>query len=84
MAELLSALPQLAGVIEKLGVIGVLLIISGVLGWEVFRLRQQNAITFRQRDRWRLAYTIVKASADAAGAKYDLRDLKDLEEVDPA
>ena len=84
MAELFSALPQLAGLIEKGGIIGLLVIVSAVLIWEVRRLRAELARCYQGRDRWRLAYTIIKAAADACGAKYDLRDLKDLEEGEPA
>ena len=93
MAELISLLPQFAGLIEKGGVVGLFLIITGVLGWEVWRLRKEAEArrievvkVYRQRDRWRLAFTIVKAAADSKGAKYDLSDLADLikENGDPA
>lgn len=78
MDAIFSALPQLASLIEKGGVVGVLLIVCAVLGYEVRRLRALAPVIYKQRDRWRLAYTIVKAAADSAGAKYDLRDLEDL------
>ena len=78
MAELFSAIPQLAGLIEKGGIIGLLVIIAAVLIWEVRRLRGELTKCFRERDRWRLAFVKCKAACDTAGVKIDLSDLADL------
>lgn len=78
MENFLGAIPQLFSIVEKGGVVGVLTIVCVVLGYEVRRLRLLAPAIYKQRDRWRLAYTIVKAAADGAGAKYDLRDLEDM------
>lgn len=80
-AELLSALPQLAALVEKLGVIGVLLIAVGWLISERLRLMKENASIYRQRDRWRLACTKYKDACDHAGIKVDTSDLADLIEA---
>lgn len=78
MAELFSAIPQLAGLIEKGGIIGLLVIIAAVLIWEVRRLRAELSKCYRERDRWRLAFVRCKGICDAAGTKIDLSDLADL------
>lgn len=78
MQEFLTALPAISGLIEKGGVIGVLLVFSSLLVWEIVRLRKLLGKTFQQRDKWRLAFVTVKAAADHAGAKYDLTMLADL------
>jgi len=80
MGDIVGALPQLAGLIEKGGVVGLLLLICGVLAYEVRRLRSQSIKTFAQRDKWRLAYVKCKAALDTAGIKVDLSDLADLTE----
>ena len=77
-AELLAAVPQLAAVVEKLGIVGVLLLLVGFLGWDRLQRMKELAKTYRQRDRWRLAYTKCKAALDAANIKVDLSDLSDL------
>ena len=82
--EILSALPQLTAVVEKLGIVGVLLLVVGFLVWDRLRQMKELAKTYRQRDRWRLAYTKVKAACDAANIKVDLSDLSDLVGEDPA
>lgn len=84
--ELVTQLPALAALIEKLGVIGLLLIVVGWLVYERLRLVKKLAETYQNRDRWRLAYTIVKTAADAKGVTYDLRDVEDLvkEDAKPA
>ena len=78
MAEIFSAIPQLAGLIEKGGIIGLLVIIAAVLIWEVRRLRAELAKCYHERDRWRLAFVKCKSACDTVGAKIDLSDLSDL------
>lgn len=76
--ELLSALPQLAALIEKLGVIGVLLIAVTWLIYERLRLVKDLTKTYAQRDRWRLACVKYKAACDQAHIHVDTTDLADL------
>lgn len=83
--DILQALPQLVGVVEKLGVAGVLLLGCVVLVWEIRRgrghnheLRNELHKTYGQRDRARLAYMKCKAILEAGGAKVDLTDIDRL------
>lgn len=85
MDPILSALPQLAGLIEKGGVVGVLLIVCGVLVYEVRRgrrhLHQQVSemqSVCMQRDRALLAVMKLKTLCEAKGLPVDLRDVQDL------
>lgn len=79
-AEAISALPQLAGLVERLGIIGLLLLAVVWLVYERKRLMKDKAGVERQRDRWRLAYVKCKAACDAANPpiRVDLTDLQDL------
>lgn len=81
MADLLNALPQLAGLIEKGGVIGLLLLVAGVLGSEVWRLRKELVKAYSSRDKYRLGFAVCKAECERAGLKPDLSLLSDLEPV---
>lgn len=78
-AEVLSSVPQLAGIVEKLGVIGVLLIAVCWLIWERLRLIKQSVKTFRQRDKARLiAERYKSALLGHSIALPDIRDVDDL------
>lgn len=76
-AELLSSLPALAGLIEKAGIIGVLLLAVVWLVMERLRLIKQGAKTFRQRDKARLIAERYKAAL--LGAKLALPDISDVD-----
>jgi hypothetical protein len=85
VSEIIAALPALSGVIEKGGIIGLLLIVAGVLCWEIVRGRKalaekatELAKVYAQRDKWRLAFVKCKAACDSAGVKVDLTDLAGL------
>lgn len=85
MQDIISVLPALAGLVEKGGIIGIMLIACGVLSWEVNRLRKRDAertreiaAIYAQRDRWRLAYVKCKAALDQAKIVVDLSDISDL------
>jgi hypothetical protein len=52
--ELLQALPQLSGIVEKLGVVGLLLVAVGWLIYERLRLLKELRAAYRDRDRARL------------------------------
>jgi hypothetical protein len=69
--------------VEKLGVIGVLLVVVGWLVWDRLRLLKELTRTYAQRDRWRLACVKYKAACDAAEPPIhvDISDLSDLVEV---
>ena len=78
MGELVNALPQLAGLIEKGGVVGLLVVIAGVLGNEVWRLRKELTKQYGLRDKYRLGFAICKAECERAGLKPDLSSLNDV------
>lgn len=76
--ELLSAIPALAGLVEKAGVVGLLLIVIGMLIYERLRLLKELTKTYSQRDKWRLAYVKCKDALDHHQIKIDLTDLANL------
>jgi len=75
MADFIASLPQLAGVIEKGGVIGLLIIITAVLGHEVWRLRKDLSKQYALRDKYRLGFTLCKAELDRQNIKIDLSEM---------
>lgn len=74
--ELLSALPQLASIVEKLGVIGVLLIVAGWLIFDRLRLMKQGARTFRRAERETLIAERYRGALVSAGAA--VPDISDI------
>jgi hypothetical protein len=78
MGEIIGQIPALAGLVEKGGVIGLLVIVCAVLGYEVRRLRAELAKTYGQRDKYRVGFVICKAECDRAGLKPDLSSLADI------
>lgn len=78
MDTLIEQLPKFADLIQKSGVVGLLLIICGVLVNEVRRLRKTAAQVYAERDGYRLAYVIYKGACDGAGLRPDLTALHAL------
>lgn len=78
MQDFITALPAVSALIEKAGIIGVLVILGGLLAWEVLRLRRELAKCYRERDKARYAVVKCRAALDAAGIKVDLTDIADL------
>lgn len=80
MQEIVGAIAGAAGIIEKAGIIGVMLFVMAFLMWERVRLVKELSRMYRQRDRWRLAFVKCKAALDNANPpiKIDLSDLSDL------
>lgn len=90
MDALLGSIPQLAGIVEKGGVVGVLLIVCAVLVWEIKRGRRlvhdkqdELASVYGQRDLALLAVVKLKTICEAHEIKVDLSDLKELLEKAP-
>lgn len=73
--ELLTQLPQLSAIVEKLGVIGVLLIAVGWLVFERMRLMKELVKTYKQRDRARMTEVRYKGALDVANLKVDVSDI---------
>jgi hypothetical protein len=80
----LGALPQLVEVVQKGGVVGVMLIVTAVLAWEVWRLRKENTRIYGQRDKWRTGFTICKAALDFNRIPVDLSAMQDVLKEDAA
>jgi len=81
--EFISALPALAATVEKLGVIGVLILVVGWLIWDRLRLLKELTKTYAQRDRWRLACVKYRAACENAEPPIhvDISDLADMIET---
>ena len=69
----------LAASVEKLGIIGVLVLISFLLGFAAFHFRKELMLAHAQREKLKMMFLIVKQAADNAGVKYDLRDAGDVD-----
>lgn len=77
----ISELIALSSHVEKLGIIGVLTIACGLLGWAAWRFRAELIAAHQQLERAKQAFIIVKIAADAAGAKYDLSTVRGLDDI---
>lgn len=75
MPDAFSSLPQLAAIIEKAGIVGVLLIAAVVLGWYCLQLRKELARTYRERDVARLKVERYRATCQANDISVDTSDL---------
>ncbi len=78
MEAILGSLPQLVEIVQKGGVVGVLLLALGVLGYEVIRLRKELTKTYALRDKWRTGFVICKAALDFNSIKVDLASMQDV------
>ena len=78
MADLIASIPEFAGLIEKAGVIGLLLIVLAVMGKEMYRLRIELTKTYKQRDTYRMGYALCKQACDVANIKVDLHFMNEL------
>lgn len=85
MGDIVGLLPQLAALIEKGGVVGVLLIVCGALVYEIRRSRRiihdKNGELFNvygQRDRALLMVVKLRTVCEANKIMVDLTDVRDL------
>lgn len=76
--DILSAIPQLASLVEKGGVVGLLLLIGGVLVWEVRRLRRELSTVYQQRSRLALFVVKLKTICEMNKIQVDLSDVQNL------
>lgn len=65
--------------VEKLGIIGVLVLVCILLGYAAFHFRKELIAAHAQREKLKMMFLIVKQAADGAGVKYDLRDAGDVD-----
>lgn len=75
MQELVTGIAGLAGLIEKGGIIGVLLIGIAVLVYERQTRVKELVKTYRQRDKARLVCVRYKGALDTAGIRVDTADI---------
>lgn len=82
MQELLTTLPALVKILEQAGVIGVLLIVCGVLIWEIRRgreqvhkMRDEMGVVYGQRDKARAISIRYKGQLDNAKITVDISDI---------
>lgn len=74
-----SAAIALATQIEKLGVVGMLALIALLAGFAAWNFRKGLIEAHETITELKQMLLIVKIAADAAGAKYDLREVGDLD-----
>lgn len=67
--EILAVLPQLGEIVNKLGVVGVLIVAIVWLLWDRMRLMKQAVRTFAERDMHRLVGERYRAALVAAGVQ---------------
>lgn len=79
-ADLIALVPHLSGTIEKLGIVGVLIIAIGYLIWDRTRLMKEMRAAYRARDKWRLGFVKYKTVCDAhvPPIHIDMNDMQDL------
>lgn len=82
MQELVGVIASLSGVIEKGGIVGVMLILTAFLGRYSWSLRKQLAIVFRQRDRSRMIQIRYKGALDNAKIPVDISDIERIFQED--
>lgn len=83
MQELIQSLPAISGIVEKGGIIGVLLIVCFILGWALVKLRAETIAAHQQRerevseiskerDKWKTMFVLCRVTCTNAGVKLDL------------
>lgn len=78
MEQLLGTVPQLVGIVEKAGLLGVLIILLVVAVWEILRLRKTLTQQYALRDKYRLAFALTKKACDDNNIRVDLTLVNDL------
>lgn len=85
----LVALAQAAGQVEKLGIVGLLVVVIGFQLWVITWLKKQYDAKVKEltrvyglRDKWRIGYTMCKQALDANNIKIDLSAMQEVEKED--
>lgn len=78
MEALFNAIPQLAGAIEKGGIVVVFLIVIAALGTDWWRLRKENKAVYVRLGTAERAVVLFKTLCDQNKITYDLAGLRDL------
>lgn len=75
MDAILGALPQLVDIVQKGGVVGLLIIFCGVMAYEVRRLRKLLPKIYRQRDKARMQTERYKSACLSHSIAVDVNDI---------
>ena len=67
--------------VEKLGIVGVLVVACCVIGYGLKYYRGELLTLHVKFDKLKTAFIIVKNAADTAGVKYDLSAARDLDDL---
>jgi hypothetical protein len=78
MQELLNALPVLSGVVDKAGVVGILLGGCIFLGWQLDKRRKELIKTYRERDKARMIQNRYKTVLDQRGIDVNVSDIIEM------
>ena len=78
MQELISAITQASGLIEKGGIVAVLMIVIGTVCMEVYRLRKLLTMTYAERDKARMINIRYRSSLNNAQIIVDISDIQDM------
>jgi hypothetical protein len=78
MQELVTQLPILSGLIEKGGIVGVLVIVIAFLIWDRVRLVKRMEITFAERDKARAIQIRYKTVLDQRQIAVDVSDIFEM------
>lgn len=73
---------QIAGQVEKLGIIGLMCIASGVMTWALVKYRRELVRTYRQRDRCRLICVRYKGELDRHNITVNIADIDEMFRAD--
>lgn len=76
-----SEILEVSSHVEKLGIVGVLVVVCMVLGYALKHYRGQLLALHAKFDRLKVAFIIVKNAADAADVKYDLATARELDDL---
>lgn len=73
--EWLEALPKIIAILEKAGMLGLMVIAVGVEAWVIVKYRRDLIATYHERDLCRLVRERYRAALTAAGIKVDIADI---------
>lgn len=80
--EILGLVPQLAGVVDKAGVVGLLILACAYLAWDRNRLQKEGRRTYRQRDKARLERERYKSACVNNQIVVDVSDIDKMFQED--
>lgn len=78
MQELAAGIQSLAGIIDKAGTIGLLIIYAVIVSWALLKFRAELAIAYARLNYVRALVVRYRGALDAAGIKVSLDDIDKL------